>query len=304
MREIVIISGKGGTGKTSLAASFAYLEGDNTIVSDCDVDAANMHLLLDANFKTKEDFYSGELAVIDEDICTNCGMCYDVCRFDAISVVKEQHKIDFISCEGCHYCSRVCPTSAIEMVKQKAGDLFISDIKNGSKMVHAKLGFAAENSGKLVGKVKQEAKILALKEDKEFVITDGSPGIGCPVIASLSGANLVVLVTEATISGLHDLKRVHKLVKTFNYESVCIINKYDLNEDMTKQIEQFLQETGIKLVAKLPYDETFTKALAVAKPITEYSSNTELSTLIKDSWENIKQIIKEKNSENSIYSKG
>ena len=293
MREVVIISGKGGTGKTSLAASFAYLEGSNALVSDCDVDAANMHLLLDANFRSKEDFFSGELAVIDEEICINCGRCDEVCRFDAIDVIDDQHRVDFISCEGCWYCSRVCPTEAISMVKQKAGDLFVSDIKNGSKMVHAKLGFAAENSGKLVAKVKQEAKILALKEDKSFVITDGSPGIGCPVISSLSGANLVVLVTEATVSGLHDLKRVHKLVKTFSYEAVCIINKYDLNEEMSQKIERFLEKEGIKLVAKLPYDDTFTKALALAQPIVEYSDDGELSLLVKESWEKIKIIIEE-----------
>lgn len=293
MREVVIISGKGGTGKTSLAASFAYLEEANALVSDCDVDAANMHLLLDADFSSKEDFFSGELAVIDEDICINCGRCDEVCRFDAIDVIDDQHRVNFISCEGCWYCSRVCPTEAIEMVKQKAGDLFVSNIKNGSKMVHAKLGFAAENSGKLVAKVKQEAKILVLKEDKAYVITDGSPGIGCPVISSLSGANLVLLVTEATVSGLHDLKRVHKLVKTFNYEAVCIINKYDLNEDVSQEIEKFLQEEDIKLVAKLPYDDTFTKALAVAQPIVEYNSDGQLSLLIKESWESIKTIIKE-----------
>jgi len=294
MREVVVISGKGGTGKTSLSAAFAYLEGANALVSDCDVDAANMHLLLDANFKDQSDFMSGELAVIDDSLCTNCGACYDVCRFDAINVVDEQHRIDDISCEGCHYCSRVCPTGAITMQIQKAGDIFVSDIKNHTQMVHAKLGFAAENSGKLVAKVKQEAKILALKSDKEFVITDGSPGIGCPVISSLSGASLVVLVTEATVSGLHDLQRVVKLVKTFNLEAVCIINKYDLNEEMADNIGTFLEEENIKLIGKLPYNEMFTKALAVAKPIVEYDEDSPLSTLIKESWEEIKTIIREK----------
>ncbi len=294
MREVVVISGKGGTGKTSISASFAYLEGSNALVSDCDVDAANMHLLLDANFKDQNDFMSGELAVIDENLCTNCGICYDVCRFNAIDVIDGQHRIDDISCEGCYYCSRVCPTEAITMQIQKAGDIFVSDIKNHTQMVHAKLGFAAENSGKLVAKVKQEAKILALKSDKEFVITDGSPGIGCPVISSLSGASLVVLVTEATVSGLHDLQRVVKLVKTFNLQAVCIINKYDLNENVADSIEAFLKEENIKLIGKLPYDETFTKALAVAKPIVEYDEDGPLSTLIKESWEEVKMIIREK----------
>ncbi len=292
MREVVVISGKGGTGKTSICASFAYLEGDNAIASDCDVDAANMHLLLDADFAKREDFMSGEIAVIDEDLCENCGRCKEVCRFDAISVESEQHTIDAISCEGCWYCSRVCPNDAITMVKQKAGDVFVSTIKNGATMVHAKLGFGAENSGKLVAKVKQDAKILALKEDKEFVITDGSPGIGCPVISSLSGANLVVLVTEATIAGLHDLERVVALLKTFSLQAVCIINKYDLNSEMAQKIENFLQEKEIPLLAKLPYDETFTKALAKAQPIVEYDERSDLSVMIKESWEAIKTTIR------------
>lgn len=292
MREIVIISGKGGTGKTSISASFAYLEGSNAVVADCDVDAANMHLLLNADFSSKEDFFSGELAVIDESRCNNCGKCKAVCRFDAIEQKDGQYIVDKISCEGCWYCSRVCPNDAITMVKQKAGDLFVSNIKNNSTMVHAKLGFAAENSGKLVARVKQEAKILALKNDKEFVITDGSPGIGCPVISSLSGAKLVVLVTEATVSGLHDLKRVVKLLKTFSLQAVCIINKYDLNANMTQAIEEYLAKENIRVIAKLPYDETFTQALTDAKPVVEYNAKSQLSIMIQESWEEIKEIIR------------
>jgi len=293
MREVVIISGKGGTGKTSISASFSYLEGANAITCDCDVDAANMHLLLDANFAHQQDFMSGEIAVIDKDLCTNCGDCYEVCRFDAITPLDEYHQVDNISCEGCWYCSRVCTHDSITMQQQKAGDIFISDIKNGAKMAHAKLGFGAENSGKLVAKVKQEAKILALKEDKQYVITDGSPGIGCPVISSLSGANLVVLVTEATLSGLHDLKRVHQLVKTFNLKSVCIINKADLNDEVTQEVEDFLKKENIELIAKLPYDETFTKSLAKAMPIVEYDPHSKLSIVIKESWARIKDKIQE-----------
>ncbi len=292
MKEIVVISGKGGTGKTSISASFAYLEGKNALVCDCDVDAANMHLLLDADFEKREDFFSGEVAFIDEEICTNCGECKDVCRFDAIHVVDGQHRVDPISCEGCWYCSRVCPTKAISMNTQKAGDLFVSNIKQNSKMVHAKLGFAAENSGKLVAKVKAVGKEKAKELGVDYIITDGSPGIGCPVISSLSGASLVVLVTEATVSGLHDLQRVQKLVKTFNLEAVCIINKYDLNMDMTKKIEDFLKNEKIKLVALLPYDETFTKALAVAKPIVEYDKDAKLATLVKEAWDKIKKEVK------------
>jgi MinD superfamily P-loop ATPase len=288
MREVVVVSGKGGTGKTSISASFAWLEGADAIIADCDVDAANMHILLKADFAKKEDFYSGEQALIDPDTCTNCGECFNVCRFDAISVIDEQHTVDPIACEGCWYCSRVCPTNSIKMIPQKAGDLFVSHIATGGTMVHAKLGFAAENSGKLVAKVKQEAKVTALKEDKPFVITDGSPGIGCPVISSLSGANLVVLVTEATVSGLHDLERVYKLVKTFNLKAVCIINKFDLNPSMTRAIEAFLHDENIPVIGKLPYDETFTKAMAEAKPVVAYDERCEISQIIQRSWETIK----------------
>ena len=293
MKEIVIISGKGGTGKTSISASFAFIEGTNATICDCDVDAANMHLLLDANFEQQEDFYSGEKALIDPDSCTNCGECFNVCRFDAIKIIDGQHTVDTISCEGCWYCKRVCPTESITMIPQKAGDLFVSKIKTGAKMVHAKLGFGAENSGKLVAKVKQEAKIAALKENKKYVITDGSPGIGCPVISSISGANLVVLVTEATVSGLHDLKRVYKLVKTFNLKAVCIINKYDLNISMSQEIEKFLKNENVTVVGKLPYNEIFTKAMAVAKPIVEFDPDNVISKEIYSIWDKIKSILKE-----------
>ncbi len=291
MKEIVVISGKGGTGKTSFSSSFAYLAGVDAIMCDCDVDAANMHILLDANFKQKDDFLSGELAVIDSEICTNCGECFEVCRFDAITKGADFHNVDKISCEGCNYCFKVCPFDAITMQLQKAGDIFVSDIKQGAKMVHAKLGFAAENSGKLVAKVKSEAKMLALKEDRSFVITDGSPGIGCPVISSLSGASLVVLVTEVSVSGLHDLKRVHKLVKGFGYKSVCIINKYDLNDKVYQDMEEFLNSEDIEIIAKVPYDETFTKAMSEAKPIVEFDKNSTLSQIIKETWETIKKRI-------------
>lgn len=291
MKEIVIISGKGGTGKTSFAASFAYLEKENAVIADCDVDAANMHLLLEADFRYQEDFYSGEIAVIDEENCINCGECKEVCRFDAIHVIDDQHRVDPISCEGCWYCSRICPVEAIDMKTQKVGDFYLSMTKAQSEMVHAKLGFAAENSGKLVAKVKNEAKKLTLANKKEFLIVDGSPGVGCPVISSLSGADLALLVTEATVSGLHDLKRVYKLVKNFNIEAACIINKYDLNIDVTKEIEAFLEEEDITLITKIAYDETFAKALSQAKTIIEYGESN-LKTEIEKSWQYIKNILR------------
>ncbi|MCK4716880.1 MAG: ATP-binding protein, partial [Candidatus Marinimicrobia bacterium] len=208
MKEIVVISGKGGTGKTSITASFAYLGGKEIVVADCDVDAADLHLLMLPDFAKSEEFYSGVIAKIDQDVCTNCGKCAEVCRFDAIPVIDGQYVVQPLDCEGCGYCARVCPVDAITMESQNVGDWYISTTKVGSSMVHARLGIGAENSGKLVAKVKNEAKIIAKEQDEKYVLVDGSPGIGCPVVSSLSGANFVVLVTEPTVSGIHDLKRV------------------------------------------------------------------------------------------------
>ncbi len=289
MKEIVVISGKGGTGKTSITASFAYLGGKEVIVADCDVDAADMHLLLQPDFSSDQDFYSGLLAKIDPVKCTNCGLCVDVCRFDAIPVINGQHTIDELGCEGCGYCPRVCPEDAIAMEDQNVGKWFISRIKTGTQMVHARLGVGAENSGKLVAQVKNEAKRLAGETGKKYVLVDGSPGVGCPVVSSLSGASFVVLVTEPTVSGLHDLKRVYELVKKFSIRAGCIINKADLNDSVSKQIEQFLGKEDIVHIASLPYDESFTKAMTEGQTIVEYGQN-HLAEILEESWEKVKQI--------------
>ncbi len=290
MKEIVVISGKGGTGKTSVTASFAVLGGEDVVVADCDVDAADMHLLMQPDFAQSEDFYSGELAHIHQDECIQCGKCADVCRFDAISVIDGKYIVDSLNCEGCGYCARVCPTDAITNHDLKVGKWYVSKIKTGSTMVHANLGIGADNSGKLVAKVKNEAKQLAVEAKKKFIIVDGSPGLGCPVVSSLSGANFVVLVTEPTVSGLHDLERVVKLVKKFNIEAGCIINKSDLNLKVSGKIEDFLKIQDISLLAKLPYNESFTKAMTNGKTIIEYSE-TEISDLISQSWDKIKHIV-------------
>ena len=288
IKEIVIISGKGGTGKTSLAASFAYLGGEDVIVADCDVDAADMHLLMKPDFAEAEDFYSGELAYIHQNECIRCGKCKEVCRFDAIPIVEGKYIVDPLSCEGCGYCARVCPTNAIENKDLNVGKWYISNIKTGSIMVHAKLGIGADNSGKLVAKVKNEAREIAEDEFKDYVIVDGSPGVGCPVVSSLSGASFVVLVTEPSVSGMHDLKRVYELVKKFRLKTACIINKSDINPKITKEIEGFLEEENIVHIANLPYDEDFTKAITNGQTIVEYRDNN-LSKLITESWEKIKE---------------
>lgn len=290
MKEIVVISGKGGTGKTSVTASLAVLGGKDVIVADCDVDAADMHLLMQPDFEKAEDFFSGELAYIHQNECIQCGICDDVCRFHAVLVNDGKYTIDTLSCEGCGYCARVCPTKAIENKDLNVGQWYISNIRTDSVMVHAKLGIGADNSGKLVAKVKNEAKELAKESNKSYIIVDGSPGVGCPVVSSLSGAHFVVLVTEPTVSGLHDLKRVYELVKKFNLKAGCIINKADLNQQKTSEINDFLKEEGILHIANLPFDESFTKAMTLGQTIVEYSDSN-LAKQLTESWKKIKQVL-------------
>jgi len=286
VKEIVVISGKGGTGKTSVTASFAVLGGKDVIVADCDVDAADMHLLLKPDFEFSEEFFSGELAVIQQEDCIRCGECKNVCRFEAIDVINGKYVVNPLSCEGCGYCSRVCPTDTILNVDLNVGHWYISNIRTNSKMVHAKLAIGADNSGKLVAQVKNKAKELAEELQKEYIIVDGSPGVGCPVVSSLSGASYVVLVTEPTVSGLHDLKRVYELVKKFNLKAGCIINKFDLNKDVSAEIEQFLETESIDKLAKLPYDKAFTEAMTKGLTIVEYNENR-IKKELKNTWNKI-----------------
>lgn len=285
MKEIVVISGKGGTGKTSLTAAFAVLGGADVVVADCDVDAADMHLLLDPDFAQHEEFYSGELAVIDQSMCTACGECADVCRFEAIPVIDGRYIVDEISCEGCGYCARVCPVDAITNIQQNVGHWYRSQIRTGTTMVHARLKIGADNSGKLVAKVKGEAKLVAEQQGKDLILVDGSPGVGCPVVSSLSGAAFTVLVTEPTVSGLHDLKRVHQLVKMFGIKAGCIINKADLNAKVLADLKAFLASEDIVNLAEIPYDEEFTAAITHGKTIVEWDDN--LAAIVGDCWQNI-----------------
>ena len=294
MKEIVVISGKGGTGKTSITASFAVLGGSDVIVADCDVDAADMHLLLKPDLEFSEKFYSGEIAYIEQSKCIGCGKCAEVCRFDAISFINSQYFINPLSCEGCGYCSQICPASAIINKSRLSGKWFVSNIKTGSKMVHARLDIGADNSGKLVAKVKKEAKKLASEESKSFILIDGSPGIGCPVVSSLSGANFVVLVVEPSVSGVHDLKRVYQVVKNFNIKAGCIINKANINPEKQLEIKNFLLQENILHLADLPYDENFTKAMVNGMTIVEYDQG-DLKRKIIQIWKKINTFLTNKN---------
>ncbi|MDD5196727.1 MAG: P-loop NTPase [Candidatus Omnitrophica bacterium] len=266
MKQIAVISGKGGTGKTVVTGGLAALA-KSKIMVDCDVDAADLHLLLHPLVKERHDFRSGQTAVIDKKSCSRCGECLAACRFGAI---KTDYRIESFSCEGCALCSYLCPHGAIRMEENVAGEWFISDTRYGP-FVHAKLGIAEENSGKLVVKIKQVAKELAEKQALDYMIIDGPPGIGCPVIASLSGVDCVLIVTEPTLSGLHDAKRVMELAKHFNIPAKLVVNKYDLNPSMTERVEEFCLSAGVPVSGKIVFDKTVVKALVEGKTIIEYA---------------------------------
>jgi len=265
MKEVVILSGKGGTGKTTVVGSLAALA-ERKVLADCDVDAADLHLLLSPSVKQKSEFWSGQVAYIDEDRCTECGLCQELCRFDAI----KDFRVDPVSCEGCGFCSHICPAEAITMKENMSGHWFISDTRYGP-LVHARLGIAQENSGKLVAAVRQQAKQIAEDEGKDLIISDGPPGIGCPVISSLSGASLALLVTEPTLSGRHDLERVLGVCQHFGVPALVCINKYDLNEENARQIESQCLSQGIKIAGMIPFDNVVTESIVQGVPVVEYS---------------------------------
>ena len=288
MKEIVIISGKGGTGKTVITASMTALA-KNKVMGDCDVDASNLYLLLRPEIREKHDFYAGLIPSIDLEKCTNCGRCQEVCRFEAIRTIKAHTIIDLISCEGCGLCTLVCPLQAIQMKESHCGEWYISETKYGP-LVYARLGIAAENSGKLVTLVRQNAQAIAKKNNLELIIVDGPPGIGCPLIATLSGSSLAVAVTEPTLSGLHDLERVVKVAQHFGVKTVVIINKYDINLENSAKIKNWCQKNNIPIIGKIHFDNVITKALVKGVPVVEYSDNTVIKE-IKDIWQRLKEIL-------------
>ncbi|HDP98867.1 MAG TPA: (4Fe-4S)-binding protein [bacterium] len=286
MKEIVIISGKGGTGKTTITAAFAALA-KNKVMADCDVDAADLHLILSPDIQHEEDFYSGKTAFIRENDCTDCGKCLEVCQFAAIS---PDFIVDPVACEGCGVCVYFCPVDAIDFNENLSGSWFISNTRFGT-MVHARLGIAEENSGKLVTLVRRQAKLLAEKQNADYIIVDGAPGIGCPVISSITGANAVLVVTEPTLSGRHDLERVVSLAAGhFQIHTFVCVNKYDLNAEMTDQIEGYCQENNIGFVGKIPYDTIVTDAMVQAKTIIEFSDGV-IAKEIGIMWEKINRSI-------------
>jgi MinD superfamily P-loop ATPase len=291
MKQITLISGKGGTGKTVISGCFAALA-ENKIMADCDVDAADLHLLLHPQIKERHEFKAGSKAVLNQEECILCGMCIQVCRFSAIRETEDRIVIDPVACEGCGVCALNCSVEAIKMEENMSGEWYISDTRYGP-LVHAKLGIAEENTGKLVTLVRENALTMAQKNGLNLIVVDGPPGIGCPVIASIAGVDLVVVVTEPTLSAIADLDRVLSLTRHFGIETVILINKFDINYENTEKIESFCQKKNIEILSKIPFDNSFTRAMVQGKTIIEYDSSGATQE-IKKVWEKIEQRLKKK----------
>ncbi len=285
MKQLCIVSGKGGTGKTSIVASFASLA-DNAVIADCDVDAPDLHLILKPEIKEKMEFKGSKSAFIDENRCTRCGICEERCRFSAIDL--ENLEVSPILCEGCGVCETSCPEGAVTLQDRLSGYAYLSETGYGP-MAHAKLNIAEEASGKLVTLVRENAKALAERYGKEHIIIDGPPGIGCAVIASLSGVDLALIVTEPTVSGIHDLERILGVTEHFGLLSIVCINKYDLNEVNTGKIEGYCQKNGIDVAGKISFDPVVTKAMVAEKPVVEFSDGGAAEE-IKRLWGNVKEL--------------
>jgi len=296
MKELAVISGKGGTGKTSLVASFAALA-EKKVLADCDVDAADLHLVLSPDVKREEVFHGGKKFAIVQEKCSRCGKCLSLCRLDAIRENRSEEgevkkvRIDAISCEGCGVCAYFCPVEAIESFRGEAGKWFISDTRHGP-MVHARLGIAQQNSGKLVTVVRTQARQLAEEKALDFVIIDGPAGIGCPVIASITGTDLVLVVTEPTLSGRHDLERAAALAGHFGIQVVVCINKFDLNPQIAVQTREWCWRNGIVVVGEIPYDPVFTQAQLRAKSVVEHAPGP-TSKAVEMTWLRVRDLLQQ-----------
>lgn len=286
MKEITILSGKGGTGKTSFTAALASVA-QNAVLCDNDVDAADLHLLLQPKVMESFAFESGCYAIINDESCSGCGLCYENCRFKAIDLHENgSYSVNTFLCEGCKLCERICPEQAVSTKVSNNNSWYISSTRHGV-MVHAKMGPGEENSGKLVSKIRSKAKEIAKENNADFIINDGPPGIGCAAISSISGTNLVVLVTEPTKSGLNDASRLVELVKSFNIPVVGIINKADINRTISHQLETFFIKNNISLLAKVPFNKQWVESMVDGKTIVEFAPESELSQQIQNVWKSI-----------------
>ena len=281
MKNLTVISGKGGTGKTSLVGSFAVLGNPDLVLVDADVDAANLSLITTPEVLEEHEFRASCVAEIDHDRCLSCNLCRELCRFEAID---ENFVVDPIACEGCGFCYYTCPEKAIEMVEALSARWFVSRTGYGT-LVHARLGIAEENSGRLVTEIRNKAQEIAEKEKKSHILIDGPPGIGCPVIASLSGIDAALIVTEPTVSGIHDLGRIVSVCRHFGVTASVCVNRYDLDEKQTAYIGEYCRKENIKLIGKVPFDRRFVEAVVEGIPVAEYCGGA-LRDNLEEIWNN------------------
>jgi MinD superfamily P-loop ATPase len=289
MKQLVIISGKGGTGKTVISASFAALA-QNAVLADVDVDASNLHLLLQPEILERHDFTGGRKAWVDAALCTACGRCLSICRFGALAAGDDgKARVDPLSCEGCDFCFHICEEGAIVMEPCVSGEWFVSKTRFGP-LVHARLGIAQENSGKLVTQVRKTAREIGERDGCDVLIMDGSPGIGCPVIASLSGTDMALVVTEPTPSGIHDMKRIVDLARHFKIRAVCTVNKFDLNPENSGQLEDWCAEHDVPVAGKIPFDTEVVDSVTRGLPLVEYSSGPAAES-IRRTWQRVQNLL-------------
>lgn len=278
--ETAIISGKGGTGKSGLTAAFAGLM-QQCILADCDVDAANMHIMFDPAVYAKEAFVGSSSAVIDYNTCTNCGICMQYCRFDAITQKDNKVSISEITCDGCGLCPRICPQGSITMLKNNKSRLYQGQFRYG-KMIFGILAPGEENSGKLVNLVRERSRQTALEQNIDHILLDGPPGIGCPVISTITGVDQIIIITEPSMSGLHDLQRILEITSHYKATTFVIINKYDINTNLSNQMEDWCNEHKIEVTAKIPFDKNFMNAINARQTIIEYDEDSKAARAIND----------------------
>ncbi len=279
MKQLTVISGKGGTGKTSITAALASVL-NKPVLADCDVDASNLYLLMDPDIKAVHDFPGGYTAEINQDKCIVCGKCASLCRFDAITERNGMFTVNNFSCEGCRLCYHSCPAGAVGVIQSFESKWFESDTRYGP-MLHASLGAGEELSGKLISLLREKARRKAGHTNAELILVDGPPGVGCPVISSLTGADLALIVTEPSMSGLQDLKRVHELSRHFRIPARVIINKYDINYEMAEETARYCSDNDLEIIARIPYNRVFLDAMIQRQTVTEYDKNHEISRMIK-----------------------
>jgi len=295
MKQFVILSGKGGAGKTSLTAALAHLAATDPdpvslVIIDADVDAANLELVLAPNVLYQEEFWGGQIATIDAETCEQCGICKQVCRFDAIFEYDGGYSIDPIACEGCATCFFQCPSGAVTMSDQRAGTWFHSESRFGP-LIHAALQPAQENSGKLIAKIRQHARTLAVEGGYDLILIDGPPGIGCPVISAVTGADLALIVAEPSMAGMHDMRRALQTTKHFGIQSLVCVNKSDLYPKGTAEIETYCCEHQVEMVGQIPFDAAITMAMMQGEPVTRYRPDASASHAISTVWDCVKEVL-------------